>query len=76
MKTINAFEDDGGCRESPRLLRPVPKVEKQERAAGEVQFRLYGEEVVHKTVTASGTCGRVYLPLGWVGKRVKIIRVD
>jgi hypothetical protein len=41
-----------------------------------VQFKLYGEEVVHKTVAASGRCGRIYLPLGWVGKKVKIIRVD
>jgi putative transposon-encoded protein len=41
-----------------------------------VQFKLHGEEVVHKTVSASGKCGRIYLPLGWVGKKVKIIRVD
>lgn len=41
-----------------------------------VKFKLYGEEVVNKIVSASGKCGRIYLPLGWVGKRVKIIRVD
>ncbi len=45
-------------------------------AWGEVKFELYGAEMTQKTVTASGTCGRVYLPLAWVGKRVKIIRLD
>ncbi len=41
-----------------------------------VKFELYGEEIVEKQVAASGGSGRVYLPVDWLGKRVKIIRVD
>ncbi len=41
-----------------------------------VKMELYGNELAHKKVSASGACGRVYLPLAWVGKKVKIIRLD
>jgi putative transposon-encoded protein len=32
--------------------------------------------MIEKEVKRSGNTGRVYLPLDWVGKNVKIIRVD
>ena len=41
-----------------------------------VKFEVYGEEMLVKDVKMSGHSGRVYLPPGWVGRRVKIIRVD
>ena len=41
-----------------------------------VRFELYGTEILDKQVAPSGSCGRVYLPLHWLGKRVKIIRVN
>ncbi len=41
-----------------------------------VKFEVYGEEMVEKVVKQSGNCGRVYLPPDWVGRRVKIIRMD
>jgi len=44
--------------------------------AKRVKFEVYGEEIVEKQVSASGKSGRVYLPMEWLGKRVKIIRVD
>jgi putative transposon-encoded protein len=40
------------------------------------KFELYGEEMVEKLVKGSGNSGRVYLPPDWVGKIVKIIRID
>ena len=40
------------------------------------KFELYGEEMVEKRVKGSGNSGRVYLPPDWVGKVVKIIRID
>ena len=40
------------------------------------KFRVFGEEVIEKEVKSSGNSGRVYLPLDWVGKHVKIIRID
>ncbi len=40
------------------------------------KFEVYGEEMIEKEVRQSGNSGRVYLPPDWVGKRVKIIRID
>ena len=41
-----------------------------------VKFEVYGHEVVEKEVRLSGNSGRVYLPPNWVGRKVKIIRID
>lgn len=41
-----------------------------------VKFGLYGEEMIEKQVKPRGNAGGVYLPSDWVGKLVKIIRVD
>jgi putative transposon-encoded protein len=41
-----------------------------------VKFEVYGEEMLEKTVKQSGNSGRVYLPPEWIGKHVKIIRID
>ncbi len=40
------------------------------------KFEVYGEEMIEKEVKPSGNSGRVYLPPEWVGKHVKIIRID
>lgn len=40
------------------------------------KFEVYGEEMIEKVVKLSGNSGRVYLPPDWVGKIVKIIRID
>jgi putative transposon-encoded protein len=41
-----------------------------------VKFEVYGEEMIEKKVKQSGNSGRVYLPPDWVGRHVKIIRID
>lgn len=41
-----------------------------------VKFEVYGEEMLEKVVKQSGNSGRVYLPPEWIGKHVKIIRID
>jgi hypothetical protein len=41
-----------------------------------VKFEVYGSEMVEKKVNSSGNSGRIYLPPNWVGRNVKIIRVD
>ncbi|MFH1982368.1 MAG: DUF2080 family transposase-associated protein [Pseudomonadota bacterium] len=41
-----------------------------------VLFELWGEEMIEKKVKPSANSGRVYLPPGWVGRKVKIIRID
>ena len=40
------------------------------------KFEVYGEEMIEKEVKQSGNSGRVYLPPDWIGRRVKIIRID
>lgn len=40
------------------------------------KFSLFGQEMIEKEVKPRGNTGRVYLPLNWVGKLVKIIRID
>jgi putative transposon-encoded protein len=40
------------------------------------KFEVYGEEMIEKEAKQSGNSGRVYLPPEWVGKHVKIIRID
>lgn len=62
---------------------PGPKPANNVRASAyqgalrdKTKFVVYGEEVIEKKVAVSGASGRIYLPLGWLGKSVKIIRMD
>jgi putative transposon-encoded protein len=43
---------------------------------GKVKFEAFGEEMLEKKVSLSGNSGRIYLPPDWVGRHVKIIRID
>jgi putative transposon-encoded protein len=40
------------------------------------RFEVVGHEVIEKIVKQSGNSGRVYLPPNWIGKRVKIVRLE
>ncbi|MHA1984570.1 MAG: DUF2080 family transposase-associated protein [Candidatus Hodarchaeales archaeon] len=40
------------------------------------KFEVAGKEMLEKVVKKSGNSGRVYLPPHWIGKRVKIIRIE
>lgn len=53
-------------------ISPKPSAGAQNKS----KFEVYGEEMIEKEVKQSGNSGRVYLPPEWVGKRVKIIRID
>jgi len=46
------------------------------RARRDSKFEVYGQEMLEKVVKKAGNSGRIYLPPDWVGKRVKIIRMD
>jgi len=39
-------------------------------------IRLTGYEMLEKKVNKSGNSGRVYVPIEWIGKKVKIIRLE
>lgn len=43
---------------------------------GKVKFEVFGEEMIEKKVKLSGNSGRVYLPPDWVGKQIKVIRIN
>jgi putative transposon-encoded protein len=63
------------------MLKNEKKESNQEETAGDrergkVKFEIYGEEMIEKDVKLSGNSGRVYLPPDWVGRKVKIVRVD
>jgi len=40
------------------------------------KFEVFGQEMLEKVVKRSGNSGRVYLPPDWIGKKVKIIRLE
>ena len=39
-------------------------------------FHVRGYELIIKRVTDATTTGKVYLPKDWIGKRVKIVRME
>ena len=42
----------------------------------ETKIQLTGFEMLEKKVNKSGNSGRVYVPVEWIGKKVKIILVE
>lgn len=59
-----------------RKKEPLQKTQPPVNIQNKSKFEVYGEEMIEKEVKQSGNSGRVYLPPGWVGKHVKIIRID
>lgn len=58
-----------------RIKEIVSKMEENNKPP-KAKFEVFGEEMIEKEVKQSGNSGRVYLPPEWVGKHVKIIRID
>ncbi len=54
----------------------IPPAMQEPPFARKAKFEVYGEEMIEKEVKQSGNSGRVYLPPEWVGKHVKIIRIE
>ena len=42
----------------------------------ETRIEMTGFEMLEKQVNRSGNSGRVYVPIEWIGKRVKIILIE
>lgn len=42
----------------------------------ETRIELTGFEMLEKVVNKSGNSGRVYVPIEWIGKKVKIILLE
>jgi putative transposon-encoded protein len=64
--------------EMPDEKKPVSesKLPFHDKKRGKVKLQVYGEEMLEKVVSSNVNSGRVYLPPDWVGRRVKIIRLD
>ncbi len=58
---------------NPKILKSADELK---NILDKVKFEVYGEEMLEKAVKQSGNSGRVYLPPEWIGKHVKIIRID
>jgi len=41
-----------------------------------VNLQITGFEMLEKSVNKSGNSGRVYVPIEWIGKKVKIILLE
>ncbi len=57
------------------LIENLPEMDEKNKLP-KAKFEVFGEEMIEKEVKQSGNSGRVYLPPEWVGKHVKIIRID
>ena len=64
------------ARKKNRHLNILPLAKESGYIQNKAKFEVYGEEMIEKEVKPSGNSGRVYLPPDWVGKHVKIIRID
>jgi putative transposon-encoded protein len=63
-------------RRRGRIRNTFPPVKKSGYFKNTAKFEVYGVEMIEKEVRQSGNSGRVYLPPDWIGKHVKIIRMD
>ena len=63
-------------RKTMRIKKKTKPSAESTRDIDLVKFEVYGKEMIEKEVKQSGSAGRVYLPPQWVGKNVKIIRID
>ena len=64
------------AKKKVRLTDALPPREELLTVRNKPKFEVYGEEMIEKEVKQSGNSGRVYLPPEWVGKHVKIIRIE
>ncbi len=67
---------NGAPRKKMRSTEPTSPLREPLYPHSKSKFEVYGEEMIEKEVKQSGNSGRVYLPPDWVGKHVKIIRID
>ena len=42
----------------------------------ETKIQISGFEMLEKQVNKSGNSGRVYVPVEWIGKRVKVVLLE
>ena len=75
-KVFHQLEENMAALKRETGLKEVSRNPEDPGTSPKAKFRVLGEEMIEKEVKPSGNSGRVYLPLNWVGKHVKIIRID
>jgi hypothetical protein len=76
---INGFHQSGENMIALKTDKNLEQINRKPKPSGKLpkaKFGFFGEEMIEKEVKPAGNSGRVYLPLDWVGKHVKIIRID
>ena len=51
-------------------------MKRQNKIPRETNITLVGYEMLEKDVTKSGNSGRIYVPIQWIGKKVKVILLE
>lgn len=41
-----------------------------------MEIKISGYQIIEKSVKLSGNSGRVYVPIEWVGKKVKVVLIE
>jgi len=49
---------------------------KKESVETPMKLEIEGYEVIEKVVKSGGNSGRVYVPVNWLNRRVKVIRIE
>ena len=42
----------------------------------QTNIQMTGYEMLEKTVGKSGDSGRVYVPVDWIGKKIKVVLIE
>ncbi len=75
-KSTEQFSESLSARKRERSADRGVGYPSERELFSKVKFEVYGEEMISKEVKQSGNSGRVYLPPDWIGKNLKIIRID
>ena len=43
---------------------------------GVMKIEMYGYEAIEKIARKSGSTAGIYVPVGWTGKKIKIVRLE
>ena len=54
----------------------IASMKKQNKILRKTKINLVGYEMIEKEVNQSGNSGRVYVPIQWIGKKVKVILIE
>jgi hypothetical protein len=61
--------------QTARAERPIATGDRK-IISSKAKFEVLGEDMIIREVKICGKSGRVYVPVGWIEKQVKIIRID